>query len=166
MRPSDPATPETAGGGAYMQMAARQGRPCAAAPGGEHMIRKTRLAAALAFGAGLTAAGVALAQTQTGSAAPPPASAQPAPPPTQSETPTFKPSDSEFSQPKYSVDPPPDSSSGLYLPAVVGGYAKSVAGCVVVGCDDGPQVGGAPGPATSAGPAEPPPANPGPSDPR
>jgi hypothetical protein len=128
------------------------------------MIRKTRLAAAFAFGAGLTAAGVALAQTQTGSAAPPAASAQPATPPAQSETPTFKPSDSEFSQPKYSVDPPPDSSSGLYLPAVIGGYAKSVAGCVVVGCDDGPQVGGPAGPSTS-GSAEPPPANEGPSNP-
>ena len=52
----------------------------------------------------------------------------------------------------------------VYLPAVVGGYAKSVAGCVVVGCDDGPQVGGAPGP-SSSGSTEPPPANPGPSDP-
>jgi len=135
------------------------------------MIRTTRLAAALAFGAGLTAAGVALAQTQAGSAAPPAASAQPAPPPAQSappsipsEAPAIKPSDPDFSQPKYSVNPPPDGPSGVYLPAVVGGYAKSVAGCVVVGCDDGPQVGGAPGP-SSSGSTEPPPANPGPSDP-
>jgi hypothetical protein len=134
------------------------------------MIRKTRLAAAFAFGAGLAAAGVAPAPAQSGGAAPPAASAQPAPPaqssppPAQSDTPTFKSSDSEFSQPKYSVDPPPDSSSGLYLPAVVGGYAKSVAGCVVVGCDDGPQVGGSPAPST-AGTAELPPANEGPPDP-
>jgi len=61
------------------------------------------------------------------------------------------------------VDPPPDSSSGLYLPAVVGGYAKSVAGCVVVGCDDGPQVGGAAGPTPSS--SAKPPATPAPSDP-
>ena len=135
------------------------------------MIRTTRLAAALAFGAGLTAAGVALAQTQAGSAAPPAAAAQPAPPPAQSplpsdqsETPATRPWDPDTGQRTSSVDPPPDSSSGLYLPAVVGGYAKSVAGCVVVGCDDGPQVGGAPGP-SSSGSTEPPPANPGPSDP-
>ncbi|HXQ13771.1 MAG TPA: hypothetical protein VN814_04015 [Caulobacteraceae bacterium] len=136
------------------------------------MIRKTRLAAAFAFGAGLTAAGVALAQTQTGSAAPPAASAQPTPPPAQSpppwvqpETPTIKPSDPNTSQPTYAVDPPPQGSSGVYLPAVILGSAKSVAGCVVIGCDDGPQVGGAPGP-SSPGSAEPPPANPRPSDPR
>jgi hypothetical protein len=131
------------------------------------MSQKTRLAAAFALAAGLTAAGVALAQTQPGSAAPPPASAQPAPAPTQSappwdqtDTSTIKPWDSGSSQRTYSVDAPPDSSSGLYLPAVVLGYAKSTAGCVVVGCEDGPQVGGDSAPPASAS-AAPPPANPG-----
>jgi hypothetical protein len=133
------------------------------------MTRKMRLVTAFALGAGLMAAGVASAQSQTGNAAPPAAPAQPAParstsPATQSDTPTFKPSDPDFGQPKYSVNPPPDSPSGLYLPAVVGGYAKSVAGCVVVGCDDGPHVDGAAGPSSTV-PAEPP-ANPAPSDPR
>jgi hypothetical protein len=144
------------------------------------MNRKTRLAAALAFGAGLTAAGMALAQTQTESAAPPAAAAQPAPPAdpstpwAQSGSLTVKPwrmdagqptySVDRTSQPTYSVDPPPEGESGIYLPAVVLGYAKSAAGCVVVGCEDGPQVGGASEPPSSA-PAAPPPANPGPSDP-
>ena len=137
------------------------------------MIRKTRLAAALAFAAGLTAAGVAAAQTQTASAAPPAASAQPAPMPAQSalpwvhyEPPTIKPLDRDIvSQPTYSVDPPPDSPSGIYLPAVVLGYAKSATGCVVIGCDDGPQVGGAASPPSSASAEPPPPVNPGPSGP-
>jgi hypothetical protein len=153
------------------------------------MIRKTRLAAAaFVLGAGLTAAGVALAQTQSGSAAPPAASAQPAPPPvqpappwtqsetpSQSETPMIKPTDPGSTQPTYAVDPPPDSSSGIYLPAAILGYAKSAAGCVVIGCDDGPQVGGSPGPSpsgssspgpSSSGSTAPPPADPGPSGPR
>jgi hypothetical protein len=179
MRRSEAATAETAGGRAYMQAVARaRNGPARRRPEGEPMIQTTRLAAAFAFGAALTAAGVALAQTQTGSTAPPAASAQPAPPPAhsaptptqssppwaQSETPTIKPSDPNTSQPTYSVDPPPDGSSGVYLPAAILGYAKSAAGCVVIGCDDGPQVGGAPGP-SSSGPAEPPPANPGPPDP-
>jgi hypothetical protein len=63
------------------------------------------------------------------------------------------------------VDPPPEGSSGIYLPAVVGGYAKSVAGCIVIGCEDGPRVGGDSGSSSSA-PATPPPANPGSSDSR
>ena len=136
------------------------------------MIRQTRLVAAFAFGAALTAAGAALAQTQTESAAPPAASAQPAPPPApstlqrlQSETPAIKPSDPNTNQPTYAVDPPPQGSSGVYLPAAVLGYAKSAAGCVVIGCDDGPQGGGSAGP-SSSGSADPPPANPGPSHPR
>ena len=116
------------------------------------MIRKTRLAAAFAFGAGLTAAGMALAQTQGGGAPPPAASAQSAQPPAQStlpsvqpETPAIKPWDPNTDQRTYSVDPPPDGSSGVYLPAAVLGYAKSAAGCVVVGCDDGPTASGSPG---------------------
>ena len=133
------------------------------------MIRTTRVAAAFAFAAGLTAAGVALAQTQPGGAAPPAASAQPAPPAdpstapwAQSATPAIKPSEPSDSQPTYAVDPPPEGSSGVYLPAVVLGYAKSAAGCVVIGCDDGPQAGGSAGPSSAA----PPPANPAPADPR
>lgn len=143
------------------------------------MIRKTRLAAAFAFAAGLTAAGVALAQTQAGSAAPPAAAAQPAPPPApstlqrlQSETPPIKPADPNTNQPTYAVDPPPQGASGVYLPAAVLGYAKSAAGCVVVGCNDGPQAVGSAGPSSSApssagtsAPATPPPANPGSSEP-
>jgi len=136
------------------------------------MIRRSSLLAALAFGAGLTAAGVALAQSQTENAAPPAASAQPAPPATQStppwlqsETPTIKPADPNTSQPTYAVDPPPQGASGVYLPAAVLGYAKSAAGCVVIGCNDGPQAGGSAGPPSSAS-AAPPPANPGPSAPR
>jgi hypothetical protein len=155
-----------------MQMVARSERPNTAAPGGEHMIRKTRLAAAFALGAGLTAAGVALAQTQPGSATSPAASAQPALPPTQSTLPsvrsdasTIKPLDPDFSQRTYSVNPPPDNSSDLTVPAAIGGYARSAAGCVVIGCDDGPQVGGSSG-APWSGSAEPPSANPGSSGPR
>jgi hypothetical protein len=132
------------------------------------MSQTTRLAAAFALAAGLTAAGVALAQTQPGSAAPPPATVQPAPAPAQSappwdqtDTATIKPWDAGASQRTYSVDAPPDSSSGLYLPAVVLGYAKSTAGCVVLGCEDGPQVGGDSAPQAPAPAAPPPPANPG-----
>jgi hypothetical protein len=131
------------------------------------MIWKTVFAAALGFGVGLTAAGAALGQTETGAATPLAAMAQPTPPPPSllSGTPTIKRSDPDPGQPTYSVIPPPDSSPGLYLPAVVLGYARSTAGCVVVGCDDGPQVGGASGPPPS-GLAEPPPATPGRPDPR
>jgi len=135
------------------------------------MIRTKRLAAAVAFGAGLAVAGVALAQNQTGSPAPLAAPAQPAPPPAQStlspiqsETPTIKPSDPNFSQPTYSVNPPPDGSSGVYLPEAILGYAKSAAGCAVIGCDEGPHVDGASGP-PSSGSAGPLPANPGPAEP-
>jgi hypothetical protein len=134
------------------------------------MTRKTRLVAAFALGAGLTAAGVAAAQTQAGSAAPPAAAAQPAPPPAQStplwvqsETPTTEPWDPNARRPTYSADPPPDSSSGIYLPAVILGYARSAANCVVIGCDDGPRVGG-PEP-SSPGSTEPLPVTPGPYTP-
>ena len=85
------------------------------------MIASKRLAAALAFGAGLTAAGMALAQTQTG-ATPPPPSAQPAPstrtalpagtlPSAQSQTPAMKPGYTDSNLPTYGVDPPPDTPS-------------------------------------------------------
>ena len=134
------------------------------------MSGKTRLAAAFAVLAGLTAAGVAAAQTQpqTTSAAPPAASAQPVPaqstPPwDQPDSVTVRHWDQDTSQKTYSVDAPPDGSSGLYLPAVVLGYAKSTAGCVVLGCEDGPQVGGDSAP-SSAPPPAPPPVGPGQPD--
>jgi hypothetical protein len=179
---------ETGGVGAYIQAASRPWDGlCAAAPGDEHMIRWTRLAAAFVLGAGLTVAGAAPAQTQSGNAAAP---GQPAPPPAQSTTPSIKswdpdaskpwdpnaskpwdpnasqPWDPNARQPVYSVPPPPDGPSGIYLPAVVGGYAKSVAGCVLVGCNDGPQVGGASGSSSSSSNGPPPAVNVGPSGPR
>jgi hypothetical protein len=134
------------------------------------MIRKTNLAAAFAFTVGLPAAGMAPAQTASPAA--PAASAQAAPPPApstlqrlQAETPPIKPSDPNTNQPTYAVDPPPQGASGVYLPSAVLGYAKSAAGCVVIGCDDGPQAGGSAGPSSSGqsspAPATPPPANPG-----
>ena len=135
------------------------------------MTRTTRLLAAFAFGAGLTAAGVALAQTQTSGTLPPAPAAQPAPPPDLSTPPSLspeasptKPWDPDAIQPTYSVNPPPDGSSGIYLPAVVLGYAKSAAGCVVIGCNDGPQVGRAAG-SPPSGSAQPAPANPATSGP-
>jgi hypothetical protein len=129
------------------------------------MTRKTRLVAAFAFGAGLTAAGVAAAQTQTGSTAPPAASAQPAPPPppAPSETPTTQRLDAIAGQPSYSANPPPEGSSGIYLPAVILGYARSATACVVIGCDDGPRVSGYE--PSSSGAAEPLPVTPGPFTP-
>ena len=132
------------------------------------MIR-THLAPSVAIAAALTA-GAAAAQTQT-STAPPTAAAQPAPPPqspppwVQSDPTAIKPADRDANQPTYAVDPPPEGTSGVYLPSAVLGYAKSAAGCVVVGCTDGPQASGAAGPATPGppppAPATPPPANPG-----
>jgi hypothetical protein len=136
------------------------------------MIRQTCLAAAIALGAALTLGGVALAQAQTGGAAPPPATVQPAPPPAhpappwaQPDTFTIRFPDRIASQPIYAVDPPPEGAAGVYLPAAVLGYGKAAAGCIVIGCEDGPQVGGAPAPSPS-GAAKPPPANPWLSDPR
>ena len=136
------------------------------------MIRKTHLAAALVFGAALAGSGMALAQTHAASAAPAtaPATSTPATPQSPpsslpSATPPVSSSDQRFSEPAYGVDPPPDTPSGVYLPGAVLGYAKSAAGCVVVGCTDGPQASGAAGPATPGppppAPATPPPANPG-----
>jgi hypothetical protein len=134
------------------------------------MTRKMPLVAAFAFGAGLTAAGVAAAQTQTGSTTPPAASAQPAPspaqstpPPVKSETPTVQHFDPVAGQPTYSADPPPDSSPGIYLPSVILGYARSATTCVVIGCDDGPRVGGYE--PSSSGAGEPLPVTPGPFSP-
>jgi hypothetical protein len=124
------------------------------------MTWKARLTAVLAFGAALAAAGAAPAQTQTAGTPPP---AQPTLSSVLSEPPPIKPADPNTSQPTYSVNPPPESPSGVYLPAAVLGYAKSAAGCVVVGCDDGPQTGGAPAPATPSAPPEPPPAGLGPA---
>ena len=131
------------------------------------MIPLKRLAAAFALGAGL-AAGAALAQTQNDGAAPADASVQPSPTPAQ---PTILPTDSrdpDATQPVYSVSPPPDSAPDRDLPTVVGGYARSVAGCVVLGCDDDPQLGDPPGPLAPR-PGEtppPPPVNAQPDQPR
>jgi hypothetical protein len=74
---------------------------------------------------------------------------------------TLKPAHSAADQPTYAVHPPPEGASGVYLPAAVLGYAKSAAGCVVVGCEDGPQAGGAPAEPPSSASAEPPPTDPG-----
>ncbi|HEY2050547.1 MAG TPA: hypothetical protein VGH03_14480 [Caulobacteraceae bacterium] len=133
------------------------------------MTGKTRLAAALALGAGLMAAGVAAAQSQTGSAAPPAASARPAPPPAQStppvqsDTSTIQHQDPIAGQPTYSASPPPDSAPGIYLPSVILGYARSATACAVVGCDDGPQVHGYE--PSSSGANDPLPVTPGPYTP-
>ena len=128
------------------------------------MILKMRLAAALVIGAGLAVHGAALAQTQGAGAAPTATTPAPTTAPPNLSPP---PSDPRTGQPTYSVPPPHDSSSGLYLPAVVGGYVKSTAGCVVAGCDNGPSVS-AP---SSPGAVEPPPpamtpANPGSAPPQ
>jgi hypothetical protein len=132
------------------------------------MIRTTRLAAAFAFGVGFASAGVALAQSQTTSAAPPPITAQPAP--SAESAPQWDPPGAiklphrDVDPPTYSVDPPPGGASGVYLPAAVLGYAKSAAGCVVVGCDDGPKAEGAPATSPSAPPPSQPSVNPGTAD--
>jgi hypothetical protein len=130
------------------------------------MIPLKRLAAAFALGAGLAAAGAALAQTPNDSAAAG-AAAQPASsPPAQSTTFPTDPTD-PGAQRVYSV-PPPDGSSDRDLPTAVGGYARSVAGCVVLGCDDEPQFGDPPGPLAPR-PDEtppPPPVNAQPDQPR
>ena len=131
------------------------------------MIGNRYLAAAVAFGAGLAAVSAATAHTESGPATPA-AAAQTAEPPVQSPSqwvpamPDFKAWDPKSNQPTYSVTPPP-GDSGVYLPAAVLGYGKSVAGCIVIGCDDGPQVGGAAG--SSPGSVEPPTDRPGPVDP-
>ena len=128
------------------------------------MIRATHLAAAFGLEAGLTASGAALAQTQTASTPPPPQPASSTSPWAQPDPPITKPSDRDAGQPTYAVDPPPEGSSGVYLPAAVLGYAKSAAGCVVVGCNDGPQGSGAAVPATP-GPPPPAPVTPTPANP-
>ena len=133
------------------------------------MTQTPRLAAALALVAGLAAASAAPAQVQPPSATPPPASARPAPataapsPPwdrsKQIPAPTISPTDAAGNQPTYSVNPPPDGTSGVYLPAAVLGYAKSTAGCVVIGCNDGPEVTPVPASSTSGPDAANPPSS-------
>jgi hypothetical protein len=118
------------------------------------MIRGTRLAAAFALCAGLTLAGAAPAQTQDGSVAPP-GSIQPAPP---QEQPATVP-DPDASQQVYSV--PQLDNSNPDLPRAVGGYARSVAGCVLIGCnDDGSPDTPSPVSDEPQPPDNPPPANP------
>jgi hypothetical protein len=121
------------------------------------MTLKMRLPAALVLGAGLAVHSAALAQG---------ASAAPAPPTTPPNL-SPPPSDPRTGQPTYAVPPPHDSSSGLYLPAVVGGYVKSTAGCVVAGCDNGPSVSAPSSPgAVEAPPPAMTPANPGSAPPQ
>lgn len=130
------------------------------------MTRERRLMAAFALGTGLTVAGVAVSQNQTGNAGSATASqpvtpaAQSTPPQVQPEAPTIQHFDPDASQPIYSADPPPASAPGIYLPAVVFGYARSAANCVVIGCDAGPRVGGYE--PSSPGSADPLPVAPGP----
>jgi hypothetical protein len=127
------------------------------------MTRHMLLAVAFALGGGLLATNSALAQTQTGGATPTYPSAQPLAPPTPPPTPAPSSGPPLADQPVYSVNPPPGDTSGIYLPAVVGGYVKSATSCAVVGCDNGPDV-----PPPAAGADIPPtltPANPGPSGP-
>jgi hypothetical protein len=132
------------------------------------MIPLKRLAAAFALGTGLAMAGAALAQTPTDITGPTDASVQPAPPPPQSTTVEADPTDPDAGQPVYSVSPPPDSEPDRDLPTALGGYARSVAGCAVLGCDDDPQLGDQPGPLAPR-PGEtppPPPINAQPDQPR
>lgn len=115
------------------------------------MSKKTRVWATLSFGVGLILAGSALAQstappasTPFGSAAPVDATSQftqtPAmQTPAQPAPLVITPPGPRADQPTYSVGRP-EGSSGIYLPAAVLGYSRSVVGCVVTGCDDGPQV--------------------------
>ncbi len=130
------------------------------------MTLKMHLAGVLALCAGLAAHSAALAQTPGANAAPAPTAATPAPPAAPPNL-SPPPSDPRTGQPTYSVPPPHDSSPGLYLPAVVGGYVKSTAGCVVAGCDNGPSVSAPSSPgAVEAPPPAMTPANPGSAPPQ
>jgi hypothetical protein len=118
------------------------------------MIRATRLAAAIALCAGLAMAGAAPAQTQDGSVAGPD-STQPAPPQDQPATVP----DPDASQHVYSV--PQLDNADPDVPRAVGGYARSVAGCVLIGCDDNGEPDSLTPPSDEPQPPDnPPPANP------
>lgn len=118
------------------------------------MSKDMRVWATLSFGVGLilvrsaSAQGAAAtASTPLGSAASIAASSQSTPATPTPATPTpaqpapwvITPPGPRADQPTYTVGRP-EGSSGIYLPAAVLGYTRSAVGCVVVGCDDGPQV--------------------------
>lgn len=132
------------------------------------MIPLKRLAATAVLAAGLVAAGAALAQSQT--QVPTQTPTDITGPTNAADQPTLPPGDSanDDKQRTYSVSPPPDSAPDRDLPTALGGYARSVAGCAVLGCDDDPQLGDAPGPLAPR-PGEtppPPPVNAQPDQPR
>ena len=126
------------------------------------MSKETRVWVTLSFGVGLILARPAFAQGTAEAASTPAGPTAAIASPTQpmtalSEPLVIKPPSLRADQPTYAVDRPPEGSSGIYLPAVVLGYTRSAVGCVVVGCDDGPQVHDTSGPATKAvdAPADP-----------
>ena len=109
------------------------------------MTRAVLAAAALAASVSLAWAGGGYAQAQSQSPAPPAAApADPGSAPTQPPTSQPNLSTPDSNQQSYSPRPPSDDSSGVYLPAAVGGYLRSSASCLVIGCDDGPEVKVAP----------------------
>ena len=101
------------------------------------MAKETWVWATLSFGVGLILAPSSMAQSPGGAAPTPPSTSQPAPAP--SVPLVIPPLKRQADQPTYSVGRP-EGSSGIYLPAAVLGYTRSVAGCVVAGCADGPEV--------------------------
>jgi hypothetical protein len=112
------------------------------------MSNETRVWAALSFGVGLILVQPAFAQGTAATASTPLGSADsvasssqstPTPTPAQPAPLVITPPGRSADQPTYSVGRP-EGSSGIYLPAAVLGYTRSAVGCVVVGCDDGPQV--------------------------
>ena len=134
------------------------------------MSKETRVWATLSFGVGLILARPAFAQGTAEAASTPVRPTAPIASPTQPMTApaqpgslVINPPSPRADQPTYTVDRPPEGSSGIYLPAVVLGYTRSAVGCVVVGCDDGPQVHDTSGPSTKTVDA---PADPRPSVPR
>lgn len=123
------------------------------------MSKETRVWATLSFGVGLILARSAFAQGTAAAASTPVGSTtsiasptQPTPALAQPEPLVIKPPAFRADQPTYSVGRP-EGSSGIYLPAVVLGYTRSVVGCVVIGCDDGPQVHDTSGPSDTSAPS-------------
>jgi hypothetical protein len=111
------------------------------------MSKETRVWATLSFGVGLILVRPAVAQdtaatasTPVGSAASIASSLQSTPAPPLPAPLVITPLGHRADQPTYSVGRPPEGSSGIYLPAAVLGYTRSAVGCVVIGCDDGPEV--------------------------
>ena len=129
------------------------------------MTRAALVLATLAAGLGLATAGVVRAEDpasapatggSTGSTGNEPASGDQKP----SQPAAANSSDSQT----YSPKPLPGDTTGVYLPSAVGGYVRSTASCVVLGCDSGPEVKVGPsssasskesaaGPPTDSGPA-------------